>query len=151
MPIQWILEGLLEFAFEIGADILGMLFSRKRNLSTGRIIRRARPNLKKKLTGYAPDEVDEAAVIYEKPKTVSHSNADSINRRDIIKIKVMLGKDGKLKYIQLIKGAGNKQTRLAIAEVKKIRFRPARKNGYPVAQWIEFDCQVGEQPVDSRA
>jgi hypothetical protein len=149
MPLRWILEGIAEFALEsileIGTDILGdKLLARKHNLSTYGKNRKVRSSLRRKLTGYALDEVDEPAAIYEKPKTVSDSRPDSIRQAGIIKLKAMLGKDGKIKYIQPIKSSGNRQTRLAIAEIKKIRFHPARKNGYPVDQWIEVDYQIGE-------
>jgi TonB family protein len=139
MPLRWVLEAVAEFIFEgiveIGAERLGDIFRKKHGPSSFRRKRRGVPDLKRKLNGYAAGEVDIPAEILEKPEPIS----GSASKGGVVILKVMLGKDGRVKYVQPLKGLGNKETRLAIGAARKIRFRPAQKNGFPVSQWIELE------------
>ena len=139
MPLRWVFEVVAEFIFEIvgeiGAEFLGDIFGKKHGSSNFRTKRRRIPYLKKKLKGYAVDEVDHPAEILEKPEPISGSTS----KGGVVILKAMLGKDGKVKYVQPLKGLGNKQTRLAVGAARKIRFRPAQKSGSPVSQWIELE------------
>src|SRR5215468_1889998 len=139
MPLQSVLEAVAEFIFrsviEIGAEFLVDIFGKKHGSSNFRIKRRTIPYPKRKLKGYAAHEVDHLAEILEKPEPISGSTS----KGGVVILKAMLGKDGKVKYVQPIKGLGNKQTRLAVGAARKIRFRPAQKSGSPVSQWIELE------------
>jgi TonB family protein len=145
MPLRWVLEVVAEFIFEsvgeIGAEFLGDIFGKKRGSSNFRTKRRGIPYLKRKLKGYAADEVDHPAEILEKPEPISGSSS----KGGAVILKAMLGKDGKVKYVQPLKGLGNKQTRLAVGAARKIRFRPAQRNGFPVSQWIELEYRFEER------
>jgi len=145
MPLRWVFEVVAEFIFEIvgeiGAEFLGDIFGKKHGSSNFRTKRRRIPYLKKKLKGYAVDEVDHPAEILEEPEPISGSTS----KGGVVILKAMLGKDGKVKYVQPLKGLGNKQTRLAVGAARKIRFRPAQRDGLPVSQWIELEYQFEER------
>jgi hypothetical protein len=139
MPLRWILEVvagvIFEIVGEIGAGFLGDIFGKKRGSSNFGTKRRGIPYLKRKLKVYAADEVDHPAEILEKPEPISGSSS----KGGAVILKAMLGKDGKVKYVRPLKGLGNKETRLAVAAARKIRFRPAQISGNPVSQWIELE------------
>ena len=135
MPLRWVAEFIFEIVGGIVAEFLGDVFGKKHRSSNFRTERRRIPYLKRKLRCYAADEVDHPAEILEKPEPISGSTS----KGGVVILKAMLGKDGKVKYIQPLKGLGNKQTRLAVGAARKIRFRPAQISGFPVSQWIELE------------
>jgi TonB family protein len=139
MPLRFVLELVAGIVFEIvgeiGSGFLGHVFGKKHRSSNFRTKRRRIPYPKPKLKGYAADEVDHLAEILEKPEPISGSTS----KGGVVILKAMLGKDGKVRYVQTLKGLGNKQTRLAVGAARKIRFRPAQRNGFPVSQWIELE------------
>ena len=74
--------------------------------------------------------------------SLSISNDDLI-REKTARLKVMLGKDGKLKYVKVLKSACGRDTKNAVEAANRIHFRPARKDHRTVPQWLilEYICQ----------
>ena len=152
MPLQWIIEGITEYVIEavleicgdlvgdkIGKKLLGQKYS---SLTLGG--KRPRATLKRRLHGYGPDEVDQPAQIIEKPTPAITDGKQTVRQPVTIVLKAMLGRDGKVRYVQPLQGGNNKQTRLAIKAARKIRFHPAQRNGFPVSQWIELKYEFGK-------
>jgi len=141
MPLRWVAEFIFEIVGAIVEEFLGDIFGKKHGSSNFRTKRRRIPYPKRKLRGYAANEVDHPAEILEKPEPISGSTP----KGGVVILKAMLGNDGKVKYVQPLKGLGNKQTRLAVCAARKIRFRPAQKSGFPVSQWIELEYRFEER------
>jgi hypothetical protein len=101
-----------------------------------------RPSLKRNLNGYGSTEVDEPAEIVEMSGVLTISNDDVI-REKTARLKVMLGRDGKIKYVKVLKSVCGRDTKNAVEAANRIHFRPARKDHRTVAQWliIEYQCQ----------
>jgi hypothetical protein len=139
MALRWGIEAVAEFILEMIAEIgeafLGDIFHKRHGPSNLRAKRRGIPYPKRNPKNYAPGEVDHPAEILEKPGPIS----GSASKGGVVILKAALCKDGQVKYIQPLKGLSNKETRLAIDAARKIRFRPAQKNGFPVSQWIELE------------
>ena len=148
MPLQWMFEGIagffVECAVEIGAEMVGDKLSGNRTNSSPAPAdqkRRPRPSLKRNLQGYGPTEVDEPAQIIEMSEGLSVWNDDEAFESGV-KLKVMIGRDGKIKYVQIFKTSCGKRTKNAVEAAKKIHCRPARKDHRPVPQWLilKYKC-----------
>ena len=147
MPLQWMFEGLTGFvdecAVQIGAEMVGnKLSGSDANPAPAPAKPKPRPSLKRNLNGYGPTEVDEPAEIVEMSGSLSISNDDLI-REKTARLKVMLGKDGKIKYVKVLKSACGRETKNAVEAANRIHFRPARKDHRTVPQWLilEYRCQ----------
>ena len=147
MPLQWMFEGLtgfvVECAVQIGAEMVGdKLSGSDANPSHAPAKPKPRPSLKRNLNGYGPTEVDEPAEIVEMSGSLSISNDDLI-REKTARLKVMLGKDGKIKYVKVLKSACGRDTKNAVEAANRIHFRPARKDHRTVPQWLilEYQCE----------
>jgi protein TonB len=84
----------------------------------------------------SPKEVDARAVITAKPKPSYTKDARRIGVQGWVTLKVLLSGRGKISRVKVVKGLPGGLTENAIRAACKIEFKPAVKDGQPVAQWL---------------
>jgi TonB family protein len=85
----------------------------------------------------AGKEVTDRAVIKSKPNPGYPLEARSYGVRGIVKLRIILGSDGKVRdKIEVIEGLPHGVTEEAIKAARRIKFEPARKDGRPVSQYV---------------
>jgi TonB family protein len=84
-------------------------------------------------------EVTQQPVITRRPPPGVTDEALRNRVHGIVRLRAVLAKDGKVKDIRVIKGLPDGLTEKAIAAARKIKFRPARKDGRAVSMWITLE------------
>ena len=84
----------------------------------------------------SPKEVDVRAVITAKPKPSYTREARSRGVQGFVTLKVLLSARGKIARVRIVKGLPAGLTENAIRAACKMEFKPAVKDGQPVAQWL---------------
>jgi TonB family protein len=92
---------------------------------------------------YAPDEVTTPAVILSNPKPQYPREAGKYDVGGTVELSMVLGTDGKVRSLQLVKGLSQGQNTAALRAARGIKFLTAKKNGEPVAQsyTVEYPFQ----------
>jgi TonB family protein len=93
---------------------------------------------------YAAKDVTVKAVILSKPAPEYTNEARSNNTYGIIQLRVLLGSNGRVTNVQIVKGLPNGLNRAAVDAARRIKFRPAIKDGRPVSQWVvlQYDFNI---------
>jgi periplasmic protein TonB len=59
----------------------------------------------------------------------------------VVRARALVGADGEVKQVRVISGLPDGLNEEAILTVKQVRFKPATKNGQPVAFWIVLSVE----------
>ncbi|MGI9068709.1 MAG: energy transducer TonB [Pyrinomonadaceae bacterium] len=81
-------------------------------------------------------EADSRVEMTAKPKPPYTKEARRIGVQGFVTLKVLLSANGKVSRVRVVKGLRAGLTENAIRAACKIEFKPAMKNGQPVAQWV---------------
>jgi protein TonB len=84
----------------------------------------------------SPKEVDTRAVITAKPKPSYTKEARRLGVQGFVTLKILLSARGKIARVRVIKGLPAGLTENGIRAACKMEFKPAMKDGQPVAQWL---------------
>ncbi len=79
------------------------------------------------------------AVITFKPEPQFTEEARKNNVTGLVKLRLLLGSSGQVSSISVVKGLPDGLTEKAIAAARRIKFRPAEKDGRPVSQWVTLE------------
>ena len=88
--------------------------------------------------GYSAKEVTTKAVISAKPEPTYTDEARRNGTTGTIALQVLLGANGKVMFIQILKGLPNGLNYTAVEAARRISFKPATIKGQPVSQWIQI-------------
>jgi TonB family protein len=58
-----------------------------------------------------------------------------------VRVRALVGTDGGVKQVRVLSGLSDGLNEEAILAVKQMRFKPATKNGQPVAYWVSLDVE----------
>lgn len=58
-----------------------------------------------------------------------------------VRVRALVGADGSVRQVRVISGLSDGLNEEAILAVKQMRFKPATKNGQPVAYWVPLDVE----------
>lgn len=92
-----------------------------------------------KVVTYTSKEVDTKAQITEKPDPLYTREARRVGVQGIVVLRVLLLGDGKLDRLRVVRRLPYGLTENAIRAACKIKFKPAIKDGKPVAQWVALE------------
>jgi protein TonB len=81
-------------------------------------------------------EVDRRAVITAKPRPSYTKEARRNGVQGFVRLKVLLSARGKIARVRVVKGLPAGLTENGIRAACKMEFKPAMKDGQPVAQWL---------------
>jgi protein TonB len=81
-------------------------------------------------------EVDTRAVITAKPRPSYTKEARRNGVQGFVRLKVLLSAHGKIARVRVVKGLPAGLTENGIRAACKMEFKPAVKDGQPVAQWL---------------
>lgn len=84
----------------------------------------------------SPKDVDARAVITAKPKPSYTKEARRNGIQGFVTLRVLLSARSKIARVRVIKGLPAGLTENAIRAACKMEFKPARKDGQAVAQWL---------------
>jgi TonB family protein len=92
---------------------------------------------------YAPAEVTTPAVILSNPRPQYPREAGKYDVSGTVELSMVLGADGKVRDLQLVRGLSQGQNTAALRAARGIKFLTAKKNGEPVAQsyTVEYPFQ----------
>jgi TonB family protein len=103
---------------------------------------------------FKQSEVTRKPVITLKPEPGFTEEARRNNVEGFVRLRAVLGSTGEVRNISVIKGLPDGLTEQAIAAARRIRFRPAEKDGRAVSQWVtleyNFHIYYREDEVGSR-
>ena len=88
---------------------------------------------------YPTSEVTTRAVITYKPEPGFTAKARSNNVNGAVRLRAVLGSDGTVRNISVIKGLPDGLTERAVAAARKIKFKPATLDGRPVSQYVVLE------------
>jgi outer membrane biosynthesis protein TonB len=88
---------------------------------------------------YKASEVEQKAVITYRAEPLYTVEASQNHMTGVIELRVVLCPQGFVSYIHVTKGLPGGLTDQAIIAVKKLKFRPAKKGGIPVAQHLTVE------------
>jgi TonB family protein len=88
---------------------------------------------------FSAKEVQQKAVLLTKPEPVYTEEAKKNQTEGSVRLRVLLAVDGTVTSITPVIRLPDGLTEMAIAAARKIRFRPARKDGREVSQWIQIE------------
>lgn len=88
---------------------------------------------------YTSKEVDTKVQITEKPEPLYTREARRVGVQGFVILKVLLLGDGKLDRIRVVRRLPYGLTENAIRAACEIKFKPAMKDGKPVAQWVALE------------
>ena len=92
-----------------------------------------------KVVTYTSKEVETKAQITEKPDPLYTREARRVGVQGIVILRVLLLGDGKLDRIRVVRRLPYGLTENAIRAACEIKFKPAMKDGKPVAQWVALE------------
>ena len=88
---------------------------------------------------YPTSEVTTRATITFKPEPGFTGKARSNNVSGVVRLRAVLGSDGTVRNISVIKGLPDGLTEKAVAAARKIKFKPATIDGRPVSQFVVLE------------
>jgi len=92
-----------------------------------------------KVVTFTSKEVETKAQITEKPDPLYTREARRVGVQGIVVLRVLLLGDGKLERIRVVRRLPFGLTENAIRAACEIKFKPAMKEGKPVAQWVTLE------------
>jgi len=90
------------------------------------------------VAGFSPKEVDVKAEITAKPDPAYTREARRVGVQGVVILKVLLG-DGKLDRVRVVRRLPYGLTENAIRAACEIKFKPAKKAGKEVSQWVTLE------------
>ncbi|MCB9734428.1 MAG: TonB family protein [Deltaproteobacteria bacterium] len=90
--------------------------------TVGAVVRKP-PKVKRRVQGVYPDD------------------APRLGRAVVVGLSLLIGADGKVKQVKVVRGAGAAFDREAKVVGRKLEFYPATENGEPVEQWIPWTVE----------
>ena len=84
-------------------------------------------------------EVTKKAVLTHKPEAGFTPQARKFWVTGSVRLRAVLGATGEVRDITVLSGLPHGLTERAVAAARSIRFRPAQKDGRPVAQYVALD------------
>ncbi|HWW74797.1 MAG TPA: energy transducer TonB [Pyrinomonadaceae bacterium] len=84
-------------------------------------------------------EVDTRARITHKPEPGFSEEARQKNARGVVRLRAVLGSDGTVRHVFVVKGMPYDITEGCVAAAEKIKFKPAVKGGRPVSQFVVLE------------
>lgn len=91
------------------------------------------------LQAYRQKDVDRRAVITEMPQPTYTDEARANGTKGKVRLRAVLCPAGRVLDIRVRKGLPDGLTEQALKAARRIRFRPAEKDGRPVAQFVTID------------
>jgi TonB family protein len=83
--------------------------------------------------------VTRKAVITAKPEPGFTEEARKNNVVGVVKLRLVLGSNGQVSNISVVKPLPDGLTERAISAAKRIQFTPAQKDGRNVSQWVTIE------------
>jgi TonB family protein len=84
-------------------------------------------------------EVSERAVILSKPEPGYTGDAASNYTTGIVRLRAVLAADGRVRNIAVLRSLPDGLTELCVRAARRIRFKPAVKDGHPVSQYVTLE------------
>jgi TonB family protein len=88
---------------------------------------------------YASSEGITRALITFKPEPGFTTEARNANIRGLVRLRVVLGSDGRVRHIFVLRRLTHGLTEKAIAAARQIKFKPATLGGQPVSQFVVLE------------
>ncbi|HEX5708621.1 MAG TPA: energy transducer TonB [Pyrinomonadaceae bacterium] len=88
---------------------------------------------------FSQREVTRKAILTFKPEPGFTEEARKNQVTGVVRLKMVLGANGGVSSISVVKGLPDGLTERAIAAARRIQFQPAQKDGRPVSQWITIE------------
>jgi TonB family protein len=88
---------------------------------------------------YSLDEVTTKAQILSRPHPLYTEQARKSGITGMVRLRMLLSFDGRVRHILVLKGLGGGLTEMAINAARGIKFTPAIKDGRPVSQFITIE------------
>jgi TonB family protein len=88
---------------------------------------------------YTSREVDERLKILKKPDPDYTDQAERNRTRGLILLRAILSADGTVKNIQVLNGLPDGLTEKSIEAARRIKFKPAMKDGKAVSTWVYLE------------
>jgi TonB family protein len=85
--------------------------------------------------------VDQPAVPLNRPRPNYTEEARKNKIQGVVLARALVGADGTVRQVAIRRGIGSGLDSEAILAVSQMRFRPAMKNGQPVATWITLEVE----------
>jgi TonB family protein len=94
-------------------------------------------------------KVDAQAMITSRPAPSYTKEARRISIQGFVILRLLLGADSKISRVQVVKGLPSGLTENALRAACKMKFKPAIKNGQPVARWLtaEYVFRLAESSI----
>lgn len=90
-------------------------------------------------SAFGTGDVSQRAVITFKPEPSFTERARNHNVRGVVRLRAVLGADGRVRNIIALKRLPDGLTEMAIAAAQRIKFTPATINGQPVSQFVVLE------------
>ncbi|MET0624626.1 MAG: energy transducer TonB [Pyrinomonadaceae bacterium] len=84
-------------------------------------------------------EVTRKAMIIFKPEPGFTEEARRFNVTGVVRLRGILGSDGRVKALSVVKPLPHGLTRKALVAARSLRFQPAQKDGRPVSQYVVLE------------
>jgi TonB family protein len=91
---------------------------------------------------YKATELDRKAKILEFPHPDFGVADVQRYRNSVVVLRGLLCNSGKVTNLKVIQGVSDRVDEEAIKTAKKIKFRPAQKDGRDVSQWLNFEYRL---------
>lgn len=88
---------------------------------------------------YTSKEVDQKARITAKPTPGYTREARRSQTRGYVILRAILSADGSVKNIEVLTGLPDGLSEKAIEAARRIKFKPAMKDGKPVSAWVQVE------------
>ena len=89
----------------------------------------------------AVDQVDSKPIPLNRPRPNYTEEARKEKLQGTVRAQVLVGEDGRVERVKVIRGMRAGLTEEAIKAAMQMRFRPATKDGHPVAHWVTMDIE----------
>lgn len=85
--------------------------------------------------------VDSKPLLLNNPRPNYTEDARNNKIQGVVHVRVLVGTDGLVKQVKVMRGLPDGLTDEAIIAAKRMRFKPAMKNGQPVAYWQRVEIE----------
>jgi len=92
-------------------------------------------------SGAPATSVDQKPILLNYPRPLYTEDARKNKIQGVVKAKVLIGADGSVKRVQIVRGLPDGLDEQAIQAAYQLRFKPAMKSGQPVAFWQGVDIE----------
>jgi TonB family protein len=79
------------------------------------------------------------AIITAKPEPGFTEEARENSVAGVIRLRVILSFDGRVRHVQVLTGLPHGLTEMAVKAARRIKFKPATFDGQPVSQWVVIE------------